>query len=155
VSGSSQTSESDIAAAQERAREAEFVVLRRKMIVAMALFVPIAVISMAELEFPGSRVVQLLLALPVVLYAGVDFYRRAWISLRHRNADMNTLIAIGTAAAFGYSVYATFFSGEMGGMHGPAVYFEVTTAIIALVLLGRTLEARARRRTSAAISRLG
>jgi Cu+-exporting ATPase len=150
----SRTSESDIATAQERARDEEYFLLRRKMIVAMALFLPIAFISMTEMEFPGSRFLQLLLAIPVVSYAGGEFYRRAWISLHHRNADMNTLIALGTAAALSYSIYATLSPGAMGGMHGPAVYYEVTTAIIALVLLGRTLEVRARRRTSAAIGRL-
>jgi Cu+-exporting ATPase len=132
---------------QEQARNDEFQALRRKLTVSIALFVPILIISMAGLSFPGVQFLQLTLTLPVVLFAGIDFYRRAWISLRHRNADMNTLIAIGTGAAFAYSVYATVRGG-------PNVYFEVTAAIITLVLLGRVLEARARSRTSAAIERL-
>ena len=72
---------------------------------------PILIISMAGLSFAGAQFLQLVLAIAVVFFAGADFYRRAWISLRHRNADMNTLIAIGTGAAFVYSVYATFIGG--------------------------------------------
>jgi Cu+-exporting ATPase len=146
--------DSDIADAQQRARDAEYRALRRKLSVALALFVPIFILSMSGLNFSGSQFLQLALAIPVVFYAGAEFYRRAWTSLRHRTADMNTLIALGTSAAFGYSVFSTALSIPKPGPVGPAVYYEVTTAIIALVLLGRTLEARARSRTSAAIERL-
>jgi Cu+-exporting ATPase len=131
----------------EHARDREYQSLRRKLLAALALFVPILVIAMAGRSFRGSQILQLVLAVPLVFYAGADFYRRAWISLRHRNADMNTLIALGTGAAFAYSVWATFVGHT-------EVYFEVASAIIALVLLGRTLELRARRRTSEAIERL-
>jgi P-type Cu+ transporter len=139
--------ESDIADAQQRARDVEYRALGRKLTVALALFVPILILSMSGLW--GSQFLQLALAIPVVFYAGAEFYRRAWTSLRHRNADMNTLIALGTSAAFAYSVFVTIDSRL-----STSVYYEVTTAIIALVLLGRTLEARARSRTSAAIERL-
>jgi Cu+-exporting ATPase len=110
--------------------------------------------------------VQLALALPVVMYGGAQFYRGAWSAVRHRNADMNTQIAVGTGAAFLYSVVATLVPYRLTalspyrlgteGMNAdaPAVYYEVTAAIITLVLLGRVLEARARGRTSAAIKRL-
>jgi Cu+-exporting ATPase len=125
----------------------------------MALFVPIFFIAMSGQSFRGSQLLQLGLAIPVVFYAGADFYRRAWLSLRHRHADMNTLIAIGTGAAFAYSIWITLRGGfSAAGAQSPEpeahVYYEVATAIIALVLLGRTLEARARSRTSAAIERL-
>jgi Cu+-exporting ATPase len=129
------------------AKDDEYQVVRRKLAVSLALFVPILILSMAGVSFRGGQFLQLVLTLPVVFFAGAEFYRRAWISLRHRNADMNTLIAIGTGAAFLYSVYAT-------ATGGPHVYFEVTTAIVTLVLLGRVLESRARNRTSAAIERL-
>jgi Cu+-exporting ATPase len=125
----------------------EYQIARRKLAVAIALFVPILILSMAGVSFRPGPFLQLVLTLPVVFFAGSGFYRRAWIGLRHRNADMNTLIAIGTGSAFIYSVYAT-------ATGGPDVYFEVTTAIITLVLLGRVLESRARTRTSAAIERL-
>jgi len=159
----------DLEDRQETARAAEYRVLRRKLIVAVSFTAPILAIAMPHLQFPGANFVQLALALPVVVYAGGQFYRGAWSAIRHRNADMNTLIAIGTGAAFLYSVVASLapevvtpahspsiMTGMAGGMAGemPAVYYEVTTAIITLVLLGRVLEARARGRTSAAIKRL-
>jgi P-type Cu+ transporter len=148
--------ESDIADAQQRARDAEYRVLRRKLTVALALSAPILILSMSGRHFWGSQFLQLALAVPVVFYAGAEFYRRAWMSLRHRNADMNTLIALGTSAAFAYSVLVTIDPRlwSVGSRPSPDVYYEVTTAIIALVLLGRTLEASARSRTSAAIERL-
>ncbi|HTL02396.1 MAG TPA: heavy metal translocating P-type ATPase [Vicinamibacterales bacterium] len=139
--------ETDIATAQEQARDDEYRTLRRRLTVALALSVPIFLIGMSGQSFRGSQFLQLALAVPVVFFAGADFYRRAWLSLRHRHADMNTLIALGTGAAFAYSVWVTLANGA-------DVYYEVAAAIIALVLLGRTLEARARSRTSAAIERL-
>jgi P-type Cu+ transporter len=141
---------------QQKAHEAEYLALRRRFVVAAVLTVPIAAVSMAHVHFPGVNALQLLLAIPVVAYSGAQFYRGAWKSLRHRAADMNTLIAVGTGVAFLYSFAVTaapeVFAGSVGGM--PAVYFEVSAAIIALVLLGRLLEARARGRTSDAIRRL-
>jgi Cu+-exporting ATPase len=151
---------------QEKAHQAEYRRLRRKLIVAIAFTVPLLAIAMPHLDFPGVNLVQLALALPVVTYAGAQFYRGAWQAIRHRNADMNTLIALGTGAAFTYSLIVTIAPGlvlsdishavqtSATARHSPAVYFEVTTAIITLVLLGRLLEARARGRTSAAIKRL-
>ncbi len=106
------------------------------------------------------------LALPVQLWSGADFYRGAWSALRARTADMNTLVALGTTAAFLQSTTATFWPGlfpaEYAGssaLHGtgkghPAVYFETSAVIIALVLLGRWLEARARARTGESIRTL-
>jgi Cu+-exporting ATPase len=97
----------------------------------------------------------LVLTLAVMVWAGGRFYVRAWSALRHRRADMNTLIAVGTGAAFGFSALATVAPG-LFERHGlPAdVYFEAVVAILALVLAGRTLEARARHRTSAALRAL-
>ena len=147
---------------QEKAHEAEYRGLRRKLIVAIVFTLPLLAIAMPHLDFPGVNVVQLALALPVVAYCGAQFYRSAWLAIRHRNADMNTLIALGTGAAFVYSIIATLapslvmtpVHASAGASHSPPVYYEVTTAIITLVLLGRVLEARARGRTSAAIKRL-
>ena len=149
--------------AERRAQEAEYRALRVKLAVAAGLSVPILVISMAHLSFPGVNWIQLGLAVPVVAFAGSRFYRGAWASLRHRNADMNTLIALGTGAAFTYSAAVTLapalvaHAGPVAAAapHAPpAVYFEVATAIITLVLLGRTLESRARGRSAEAIRRL-
>jgi len=95
------------------------------------------------------------LTLPVVLWSGQQFYRGAWSGFTHRTADMNTLIAVGTGAAFAYSAVATIAPGLFTSAGLPAdVYYEAVAAIIALILLGRLLEARAKGRTSEAIRRL-
>jgi len=96
-----------------------------------------------------------LLTLPVVLWSGQQFYRGTWSGFKHRTADMNTLIGVGTGAAFLYSALATIAPGLFTGAGLPAdVYYEAVSAIIALILLGRLLEARAKGRTSEAIRRL-
>jgi len=96
-----------------------------------------------------------LLTLPVVVWSGQQFYKGAWSGVRHRTADMNTLIAVGTGAAFLYSLVATAVPGVFTRAGLPAdVYYEAVAAIIALILLGRLLEARAKGRTSEAIRRL-
>ena len=160
--------------AEQAAREEEYKELRRKFWFAVVLSLPVLVIAMshgriAALDFAGVNWLQLALTTPVVFYSGLQFYRGAWAAFRHRAADMNTLIAVGTGAAYLYSVAATivpdFFavhnrSETMAGMQGmnqPAmipVYFEATSVIIALILLGRLLESRAKGRTSDAIRRL-
>ncbi|MCK9487109.1 MAG: heavy metal translocating P-type ATPase [Dehalococcoidia bacterium] len=93
---------------------------------------------------------------PVQFWAGAQFPRGAWKAARHGMSDMNTLIAVGTSAAFGYSVVATFWPGLLEGIHGAEThtYYEASAAIIGLVLLGRWLEARTKGRTSAAVRAL-
>ena len=106
---------------------------------------------------PASSLRWLLFAitLPVVLWAGRHFYVGMWRGLRHRSADMNTLIGLGTGAAFVYSAVATIVPGLFTSAGLPAeVYYEAVTLIIALVLGGRLLEAKAKGRTSDAIRRL-
>ncbi len=91
----------------------------------------------------------------VMAWAGSHFYVRAWKGLRHRSADMNTLIAIGTAAAFLYSAAATFAPGLfVADGARPDVYYEAVILIIALVLLGNAMEARAKRNTTRALKQL-
>ncbi len=94
----------------------------------------------------------LALTLGVMGWAGRHFYTRAWAALRHGSANMNTLVAVGTLAAFGYSTFATVAPGFFLA-HGlaPDVYYEAVVFIIALVLVGNTLEARAKQRTAAAL----
>lgn len=101
------------------------------------------------------RWVLLVLTTPVVLWAGRSFYRGAWSGLLHRTADMNTLIAVGTGAAYLYSVVATVAPGlfTRAGLMAD-VYYEAVSMILALVLLGKLLESRAKGRTSEAIRRL-
>ncbi len=96
-----------------------------------------------------------LVTLPVMAWAGRGFYVSAWRGFQHRSADMNTLIGVGTAAAMLYSTAATFAPGLFTAAGLPAdVYYEAVSSIIALILLGRLLESRARGRTSEAMRRL-
>jgi Cu+-exporting ATPase len=145
--------------AHARARREEYEHLRLKFILAAVLALPVLVIAMSHgrialLDFAGARWLQLLLTTPVVVYCGAQFYRGAWAALRHRAADMNTLIALGTGSAYVYSVIALLTNmRDAMGMPAP-VYFEAAAVIIALILLGRMLEARAKGRTSEAIKRL-
>jgi P-type Cu+ transporter len=101
------------------------------------------------------RYALLALTIPVVGWAGRHFYARAWAAFRHHSADMNTLIAVGTGAAFLYSLTVTL-AGEWFAVRGiePQVYYEAVTWIIALILLGNLLEARAKGQTTSAIRRL-
>ena len=155
----------------ERAHREETRDLTRRFAVAAALSLPVLVIAMSHgkipaLNFSGVNYLQLALTAPVVLYSGAQFYRGAWAAVKHRAADMNTLIAVGTGAAFLYSVIATLFPSLLAGeQHGgmvmggnaamtPPVYFEAAAVIIALLLLGRLLEARAKGQTGNAIRRL-
>ncbi len=92
---------------------------------------------------------------PVLAWSGRQFFAGAWSGFRHRTADMNTLIAVGTGAAYAHSLVATVAPGLFARAGLPAdVYYEAVAAIIALVLLGRLLEARAKGRTSEAVRRL-
>jgi Cu+-exporting ATPase len=91
----------------------------------------------------------------VMVWAGRHFYTRAWSAFRHHSADMNTLIAVGTGAAYIYSVVATFAPGFfLSRGVAPDVYYEAIVLIIALILVGNTLEARAKRQTSTALRKL-
>jgi P-type Cu+ transporter len=109
----------------------------------------------ATIDLSWVRVGLAALTLPVVVWSGQQFYKGAWSGFRHRTADMNTLIAVGTGAAYLYSLVATFAPGVFAAAGLTAdVYYEAVCAIIALILLGRLLEARARGRTSEAIRRL-
>ena len=97
----------------------------------------------------------LLLTLPVLLYGGREFYGAAWRGLRHGTASMDTLIAVGTGAAFLFSLAATLAPGFLR-QHGivPVVYYDTTATIIALILLGKVLEGRAKQQTAAALKAL-
>ena len=124
----------------EPAADAGEVLYRWRLVIAVLFAAPVVVLGMAHI----APWIQLALTLPVIFYSGAPFYRAAWSAARHRSANMNTLISLGTGAAFLYSLVETVRGGHM-------VYFEAAATIIALILLGRTLEARARARASAAI----
>jgi Cu+-exporting ATPase len=138
---------------------------RRRMIVAAMLTIPLlaGLASMTIAPFLPAWLtnpwLQLALATPVQFYAGWPFYRGAWKVARHRATDMNTLIAVGTSAAYVYSLAAILFPGffhAAGVAMGDQLplYFDTSAAIITLILLGRFLEARARSHTSDAIRKL-
>ena len=130
--------------------------LNRRLVISAIFTVPLLVLAMSHGTFGGGDFVwvQLALAIPVVLYGGIPFYTAAWNAAKHLRSDMNTLIAVGTGTAFAYSLLATVVPRWVQRDSSAPVYFETAAAILTLVLLGRVLEARARRRTSAAIRSL-
>ena len=130
--------------------------LGRRLAISATLTIPLLVLAMSHglIDFAGIRWVQLALALPVVLYGGGPFYAAAWNAARHGRTDMNTLIAVGTGAAFAYSVAATAAPDWVSNDRSAGVYFETAAAILTLVLLGRVIETRARERTSNSIRKL-
>lgn len=136
---------------------------RRRFWSSLPLTMIVVVLAMAGHRFEGLPPLvrtwgELLLSLPVVLWAGVPFFVRGWQSLVHRSPNMWTLISLGTGAAFGYSVVAALAPGlfpQSFVAHGRiGVYFEAAAVIISLTLLGQMLELRARSQTSAAIKSL-
>jgi len=137
---------------ERAARERELRTLRRKLwfsLVATALIMA----GMHIIELPLWAL--LAFATPVQFWAGSQFYRGAWAALRGRFADMNTLIAVGTSAAYCYSLVVTLAPNLLARVGAEVhVYYDTSAMIITLILLGRTLEARARGRASEAIRRL-
>ncbi len=154
--GSAGAEHEEIAAAAHRREVAQ---ARLRFLVAAILGLPVVLVGMSHglLDFRGKNWVQLALTLPVLLYSGGGYYARAWSALRHRSANMSVLVALGTGAAFVYSLVATLspamVAGDTHGHEAP-VYYEAVVAILALVLLGNLLETGARRKTSAAIRKL-
>ncbi len=145
--------------AEEAARAAQAADVRRRFAVAAVFGIPVLALGMGHGAWavPGTAWIQLVLSLPVLFYSATAHYGRAWVALRHRTADMNSLVALGTGAAFLYSLAATAAPSLVGGGrggHAPPVYFEAAAGIVVLVLLGKTLETRARARTSTAIRAL-
>src|SRR5262245_1460566 len=132
----------------------------RRFVVAAVLTIPVFALGMGEMAGLHARPwAQLLLATPVVLWAGAPFFARAWASVLARSPNMFTLIGLGTGVAWLYSVVATMapelFPASARGHGGAvAVYFEAAAVITALVLLGQVLELRARSRTGSAIRAL-
>jgi Cu+-exporting ATPase len=121
--------------------------LRRRLIVSAVLAVPVIALAMVPAwQFGYWQWVSLLLATPVIAWAGWPFHKATWTNLTHGAATMDTLISVGTLAAFGWSLYAVVFGG--------AGYFEVATGVITFLLGGRYFEARSKRRAGAALRAL-
>jgi Cu+-exporting ATPase len=147
--------------AVERARRAESLATRYRFLIAVIFGVPVLALGMthSELAIPGDRWIQLALTTVVMAVAGGGYFRRAASALRHGTADMNSLVALGTGAAYLYSLVATIDPSVVAGLnaeHGamPPVYFEAAAGILILVLLGKLIETGARARTSSAIRKL-
>jgi P-type Cu+ transporter len=141
----------------ERAHAHEVHALTRKVVVALAAAVVAMGLSMGAMaeSNPVVRWALLVLTTFVMVWAGRHFYTRAWSALKHGGSDMNTLISVGTGAAYLFSVAATIAPGAFlaRGVQ-PHIYFEAVDAIIALILLGNLFEARAKQRTSEALRAL-
>lgn len=128
---------------------------KMRTIWAILLSLPIALIGMFFMDIPYANYIMWILSTPVVFWLGRDFYINAWKQLKHRSANMDTLVANSTGIAYLFSLFNLFYPEfwlERGVQ--PHVYFEAASVIIAFILLGRLLEARAKDNTSAAIKKL-
>ncbi len=152
--------------AERAAREHERLSLKRRLVTAAALTTPILLLDMVPMLVPGGMewldgvipmrtlwLVFFALGTAVQFGPGWRFYRTGWAAARHGSPDMNTLVALGTTAAYGYSVVATFLPGVLPDQ-AVHVYYEAAAAVITLILLGKYLESVAKGRTSEAIRRL-
>jgi Cu+-exporting ATPase len=139
--------------------------LRDRLLISVALSVPVIVLAMVPaLQFTSWQWLSLVLAAPVVVYGGWPFHRAALVNLRHGAAGMDTLVSVGTLAAFGWSVWALFLgdAGMPGMTHpfsltardGDAIYLEAAAGVTTFLLAGRYLEARAKRRAGDALRSL-
>ncbi|MEV1067302.1 heavy metal translocating P-type ATPase [Streptomyces sp. NPDC050263] len=142
--------------------------LRHRLIVSVLLAAPVVLLAMVpSLQFDNWQWLSLTLAAPAVVWGGGPLHKAAWTNLRHGAATMDTLVSVGTLAALGWSLWALFFGDAgMPGMRHPfeltvsrtdgasAIYLEVAAGVTALILLGRYLEARSKRRAGAALRAL-
>ncbi|MFF3345063.1 heavy metal translocating P-type ATPase [Streptomyces sp. NPDC002779] len=157
-------------AAPEQAAEddPELAAARQRFTVSALLAAPVVLLSMVPaLQFDNWQWLALTLAAPAVVWGGLPFHRAAWTNARHGAATMDTLVSLGTLAAFGWSLWALFlgdagmpgmrdeFRLTVGGMDGAStIYLEVASGVVAFILLGRYLEARAKRSAGAALRAL-
>ncbi|MCC5033422.1 heavy metal translocating P-type ATPase [Streptomyces sp. WAC 00631] len=147
---------------------AELEALRQRLLVSLVLSVPVVLMAMVPaLQFDNWQWLSLTLAAPVIVWGALPFHRAAWTNLRHGAATMDTLVSVGTLAAFGWSLWALFLGDA--GMHGmrhefslavsradasSAIYLEVAAGVTTFILLGRYLEARSKRTAGAALRAL-
>ncbi|MBO0515676.1 heavy metal translocating P-type ATPase [Streptomyces beijiangensis] len=123
--------------------------LRQRLVVCAVLALPVVLMAMIPaLRFDNWRWLSLTLASPVVVWGGLPFHRAAWTNLRHGAATMDTLVSVGTLAAFVWSLWALFISESAD------IYLEVASGVVTFILLGRCLEARSKRKAGAALRSL-
>ncbi|MER6028306.1 heavy metal translocating P-type ATPase [Streptomyces sp. NPDC001851] len=156
------------AAPEHPGQDPELGAVRHRLLVSALLAAPVVLLAMVPaLQFDNWQWLSLTLAAPVVVWGGAPFHRAAWTNARHGAATMDTLVSVGTLAAFGWSLWALFFGDAgMPGMHDAfrftvsrtdgtsTIYLEVAAGVVALILLGRYLEARSKRRAGAALKAL-
>ncbi|MFB7465907.1 heavy metal translocating P-type ATPase [Streptomyces sp. NPDC056224] len=149
-------------------RDPELAALRQRLLVSAALALPVVLLSMVPaLQFDNWQWLSLTLAAPVVVWGALPFHRAAWTNARHGAATMDTLVSVGTLAAFTWSLWALFLghAGMPGMRHGfdfaisrtdgsSAIYLEVAAGVVSFILLGRYLEARSKRKAGAALKAL-
>ncbi|MFK0226601.1 heavy metal translocating P-type ATPase [Streptomyces sp. NPDC090303] len=160
--------------AEEREEQAkkeadpELASLRQRLTVSAVLSAPVILLAMVpSLQFDNWQWLSLTLASPVVVWGGLPFHRATWTNLRHGAATMDTLVSVGTLAAYGWSLWALFLgdAGTPGMRHGfdltadrahasSSIYLEVAAGVVTFLLLGRFLEARAKRKAGAALRSL-
>ncbi|MFI0873804.1 heavy metal translocating P-type ATPase [Streptomyces parvus] len=152
----------------EADQEVSLAALRQRLLVSAVLASPVVLLAMIPaLQFDYWQWLSLTLAAPVVVWGGLPFHRAAWTNAKHGAATMDTLVSLGTLAAFGWSVWALFLgdAGMPGMRHGfdltvsradatSTIYLEVAAGVITFILLGRYLEARAKRKSGAALRAL-
>ncbi|HVK36586.1 MAG TPA: heavy metal translocating P-type ATPase [Microlunatus sp.] len=156
------------ATSPETSRAAELAALRQRLIVSAVLSVPVVLLAMVPAwQFTYWQWLSLTLAAPVVVWGGWPFHRAAWVNLRHGAATMDTLVSLGTLAAFGWSLVALFFgtAGTTGMRHGiewtltrgdglGSIYLEAAAGVTTFILAGRYIEARSKRQAGAALRAL-
>ncbi|MGW0751178.1 heavy metal translocating P-type ATPase [Streptomyces sp. NPDC002587] len=156
------------AGAAPAVRDPELAALRQRLLVSAALALPVVLLSMVPaLQFDNWQWLSLTLAAPVVVWGALPFHRAAWTNARHGAATMDTLVSVGTLAAFAWSLWALFLghAGMPGMRHGfdfaisrtdgsSAIYLEVAAGVVSFILLGRYLEARSKRKAGAALKAL-
>ncbi len=139
----------------ETLQQAKFQQLQSKTYWALGLSAPIVVIGMFFMEMPYANEIMWVLSTPMIFWFGKDFYVNAWKQARHRNANMDTLVALSTGVAYLFSVFNTLFPHywHERGLHAH-VYFEAAAVVIAFILLGKLLEEKAKGNTSTALKKL-
>ncbi|MFJ9906157.1 heavy metal translocating P-type ATPase [Streptomyces sp. NPDC101152] len=150
------------------APDGELLSLRGRLLVSVVLSVPVILMAMVPaLQFDNWQWLSLTLAAPVVVWGALPFHKAAWTNARHGSATMDTLVSIGTLAAFGWSLWALFFghAGMTGMRHGfdltvsrtdgsSSIYLEAAAGVTAFILAGRYLEAKSKRKAGAALRAL-
>lgn len=139
----------------EDIQQKEFCQLKRNTLGSVVLSLPVFIIGMFFMHMPYGDWIMLVFTLPVVLIFGRSFFINAWLQLKHGRAIMDTLVAVSTGIAFLFSLFNTFYPEYWTNRGLEAhVYYEASSVIIALILLGRLLESRAKNKTSSAIRKL-